>query len=169
MTRSPVKQDFRPKARHLRDWAHDQADMARDFFGRQAPLFAIAKSVEEDRSLAKAVHRALSREFHGHVKFTNEIPRSWRCVALSVKAERSSCSECGEAAKQLKTKFVFLDHGKVVPTGELHATPAVCPACGHVEEPADSSVVAPDELLTLEGPVSTDRSMPTLSREAKHA
>ena len=152
MTRSPVKQDFRPRARHLKDWAHDQADMARDFFGRQAPLFAIAKAVEQDRSLSKAVHRALTREFHGHVKFTNEIPRGWRCVALSVKAEKSSCSECGEAAKRLKTKFVFLDHGKVVPTGELHATPAVCPACGHVEEPADPSTSSPDAVPSLDSP-----------------
>ncbi len=169
MTRSPVRQDFRPRARHLRDWAHDQADMARDFFGRQAPLFAIAKSVEEDRSLSKAVHRALSREFHGHVKFTNEVPRGWRCVALSVKAEKSSCSECGEAAKRLKTKFVFLDHGKVVPTGELHATPAVCPACGHVEEPADPSTISPDEVESFDGSVVVAPKMPTLSQEAKHA
>ena len=169
MTRSPVKQDFRPKARHLRDWARDQADMARDFFGRQAPLFAISKSVEKDRSLSKAVRRALSREFHGHVKFTNEIPRGWRCVALSVKAEKSSCSECGEAAKRLKTKFVFLEHGKVVPTGELHATPAVCPACGHVEEPGDSSTIPPDGVQTLDGPGTLDSKMPSLAQEAKQA
>ncbi len=136
MKRHAVKRDFKPKARHLKDWAHDQADMARHFFGTQAPLYALAKSLEQNPGLSNAVRRALSHEFEGRAKFTTEVPRSWRCVALSVRAERSSCSKCGEPAKRLKTDFAFVDHGKVVPTGELHATPAVCPKCGHVEEPA---------------------------------
>ncbi len=130
----PVKMNFKPKARHLRDWAHDQAEMSRAFFGPQTPLFVIAKAVERDPYLAQAVRRSLSREFRHHVKFTDEIPRSWRCVALSVAAEASRCSRCGEAAKRLRTRFEYVDRGKVVPTPELHATPAVCPACGHTEE-----------------------------------
>ncbi len=131
----PVKLNFKPKARHLRDWAHDQAEMSRGFFGPQTPLFVIAKAVERDPYLASAVRRSLAREFRHHVKFTDEIPRTWRCVALSVAAEASRCSRCGEAAKRLHTRFEYVDHGRVVPSPELHATPAVCPACGHLEEP----------------------------------
>lgn len=137
-----VKMNFRPKARHLRDWAHDQAEMSRGFFGPQTPLFVIAKAVERDPALAEAVRRSLSKEFRHHVKFADEIPRSWRCVALSVAAEASRCSKCGEAAKRLHTRFEYVDRGKVVPSPELHATPAVCPACGHVEEPQD---IVPEE------------------------
>ncbi|HEX9340733.1 MAG TPA: hypothetical protein VF992_06125 [Thermoplasmata archaeon] len=137
MKRRPVKRNFRVKPRHLKDWARDQANMARDFFGAQTPLFAVAKSLERDPGLSKAVRRALTREFRGRVKFTNEIAKGWRCEALSVTVEPSKCSRCGEAAKNLKTHVAFLDRGKVVPTPEIHATPAVCPACGHVEEPGE--------------------------------
>ncbi len=149
MKRRPVRKNFRVRSRHLKDWARDQAAMARDFFGAQTPLIAIAKSLERDPDLLKAIRRALWREFRGRVKFTNEIPRGWRCEALSVKAETSRCSRCGEAAKNLKTNFAFLDRGKVVPTREMHATPAVCPGCGHVEEPEDPAVEA---LKSLEVP-----------------
>jgi len=142
MKRHAVRRKFRLKSRHLKDWARDQANMARDFFGTQTPLIAIAKSIDRDAGLSKAVRRALSREFHGRVKFSNEISKGWRCEALSVTAETSKCSRCGEAAKTLKTNFAFLDHGKVVPTPEMHATPAVCPGCGHVEEPANPAVEA---------------------------
>ncbi len=148
----PVRRSFNVKARHLKDWARDQAEMARDFFGTQTPLFAVARSVEENTALSKAVHRALLREFHGHVKFTTEIPRGWRCVALAVRAEASRCSRCGEAAKNLKTNFAYLDHGKVVPAPETRATPAVCPTCGHVEEPAYLGTTSgtPEDVLTAE-------------------
>lgn len=151
MARRAVKKTFKPRARHLRDWAHDQAEMSHDFFGSQTPLFAIAKSVERDPHLAQAVRRSLSREFRHHVKFTNEIPRTWRCIALSVVAEASHCAKCGEAAKRLRTTFEYLDHGKVVPTPELHATPAVCPTCGHVEEPEDAAVPSPTRVIDSPG------------------
>ncbi len=148
--RRGTKKNFRVRPRHLREWARDRADMARDFFGTQTPLFAIAKSVERDPDLSNAVRRALSREFRWRVKFTNEIPRGWRCVALSVTAKASKCSKCGEPAKTLQTNFAFLNRGKVVPTPEIHATPAVCPTCGHVEEPEDPSGEAPKGVETPE-------------------
>ncbi len=146
MKRRSVRRKFRLKPRHLKDWARDQANMARDFFGPQTPLIAIAKSVERDAELSKAVRRSLWREFHGRVKFTNEISKGWRCEALSVTAKTSNCSSCGEAAKNLKTTFAFLDHGKVVPTPEMRVTPAVCPTCGHVEEPGNPAEEAPKDL-----------------------
>jgi hypothetical protein len=142
LKRPAIRPDFRVKARHLKDWARDQAEMAREFFQAQTPLFAIAESVKGSPDLSKAIRRALSREFPGRVKFTSAIPREWRCIAVSVTAEASSCVHCGEPAKTLKTDFEFWDRGKVVSTPELHATPPVCPACGHV---ADSD----EDLLEL--------------------